>query len=113
MVGMIESHGENVIVHNFEQVGTDSYGDPIYDETTVERKAVFEMTRQPRSQSDAMGERPVTKPVVYVSSDVEVTDQLESTRGSEITRSLDNTRFKVLSSFNEGNGFLKLDCEER
>lgn len=107
--GLINRFGMDIEIVEVTQTGTDSYGDPIYDETTIEAKG-----RLDRGTGDetvqAGGSQVGVDADLYVGDGLSVTwKTVEAEEPTEIN--VQGETYKVLVKDDQNNGTIRLACK--
>lgn len=108
----LRRHGEQATLYTYTQTGTDDYGDPTFSETTVTTTAIFrQATGDVREVQTAAGTTTMPDNRIFVSNEFvgELKHASENTvRASEVLRERTGERFRVVDTWDENNGQMRI-----
>lgn len=111
---IFDNKAEDFVLINYVLSGTDEYGDNTYTKNETQIKGIIQRHGQQQLTTDEGGELPETGIRLYVKDDVNVQVPTEDTpRSSVVKRELTGNEYVIESIFNEGNGLIRCECDDR
>lgn len=109
--GHVRRHGEDAIVYNYEQTGTDEYGDPLFSESQSTTRMLFSGTQE--TDKGPEGQSEVTTPSIRIINDVAVHPPTgDKPKATTIERVRSGKQYKVQSTTDYRTGVIQVNAEE-
>lgn len=108
----VTRHGEDAIVYNYSQTGTDDFGDPVFSESSITTSMLFSIPGGGTNDESEAYQSESSSPSIRIPDDVTVRPASEGNpKATVIERVRTGEQYKVQTTVDDRTGVLQVNAE--